>query len=123
MTDEALGDVAYHFEGVGAPFSVGVYDCQLRAAVDRWKTRHQTGDGVYRDPVHGLLSVENGRISVIEGDDRIDAVVARTREITGVERLIAETDADEDLLASLEDLGVLWREGEQLINLVVEIPT
>jgi hypothetical protein len=123
MTDEALNDVAYHFDGVGAPFSVVDYDSQLRAAVERWKSRHQAGDGLYRDPANGLLSVSSGNISCIEGDDRIDGVLTCTREIASVERVVAETHADEDLLASLEDLGVLWREGDHLINLVVELPT
>lgn len=122
MTDDAIFDVAYHFDGVGAPFTVASYDVQLRAAVDRWKSRHQAGDGLYRDPVDGILSVQGGAVSVIAGDDRIDAVIACTREIASVDRVVTETRADEELLAALEDLGVLLREGNQLINLVVEIP-
>ena len=78
---------------------------------------------MYRDPVDGLLSVHGGEVSGIGGDDRIDAVVACTRDVVSVQRVLAETHADDDLLASLQDLGVLWREGDQLINLVVELPT
>ena len=120
MTDEALRDVAYHFDGVGPPFTVQDYEADLKAAVDRWKVRHDAGDGIYRDPDAGLLSMAGGDVSVIGGDDRIDAVIASTREIVDVERLLAQTGADEDLLVQLLELGVLWREGDQLVNLVVE---
>jgi ribosomal peptide maturation radical SAM protein 1 len=123
MSDEALRDVAYHFAGVGAPFAVQDYEPHLKAVVDRWRARHQAGDGFYRDPTEGLLSVSDGEISIIEGDDRIDAVIACTREIVDIQRVIAETRADDRLLADLLDLGVLWQEGNQLINLVVEIPS
>jgi ribosomal peptide maturation radical SAM protein 1 len=122
MSDEALRDVAYHFEGVGPPFVVQDYDDSLRTAVDRWKSRHQAGDGWYRGETQGLVSVSDGDISVIEVDDRIDAVIAWTREIISIQRLVAETQADDSLIASLMDLGVLWREGDQLLNLVVELP-
>ena len=122
MTDDALRDVAYHFDGVGAPFTVQDYEADLKAAVDRWKTRHAAGDGIYRDPRAGVLLVADGGISAIEGDERIDAVIACTREIVDVERLLTETGADADLIEELLDLGVLWREGDQLINLVVETP-
>jgi ribosomal peptide maturation radical SAM protein 1 len=122
MPGDALHDVAYHFNGVGSSLSVGDYDDRLRAAVERWHARHQSGDGFYRDQVEGLLSVVGGSVSLIEGDERIDAVVACTREITSVARVMTETGADDDLVASLEELGVLMREGDQLINLVVELP-
>ena len=122
MSDEALRDVAYHFEGVGAPFVIQHYEPHLKAAVDRWRDRHHAGDGVYRDPVEGLLSMSDGEVSAIEGDDRIDAIIACTNEIADVHRVMAETRADDKLLAELLDLGVLWQEGNQLINLVVEIP-
>jgi ribosomal peptide maturation radical SAM protein 1 len=121
MSEQALRDVAYHFDGIGAPFVVQEYESLLKAAVDRWKMRHQAGDGMYRDPAEGLLAVADGTISTIEGDDRLDAVIACTREIVDVGRVIAETRADDRLLTELVDLGVLWREGDQLINLVVEI--
>jgi ribosomal peptide maturation radical SAM protein 1 len=121
MSDEALREVAYHFEGVGAPFSVHEYDAQLRAAVERWKVRHKAGDGWYWDQAGGLLSMSDGEVSAVR-DERIDAVIGCTKEIAGVQRVIAETGANEGLLAELIDRGVLWREGDQVINLVIEIP-
>jgi len=123
MSDEALGDTAYHFRGVGAAFSVQGYEGALRAAVDRWKNRHSAGDGLYLDPANGLVSVCGDEVSVLGGDDRIDAVVACTHEVTSVQRVEAATQADNVLIAALQDSGLLWQEGDQLINLVVRLPT
>ncbi len=122
MSEEALRDVAYHFDGVGPPFAADEYAAELRAAVDRWRARHAAGDGIYRGRSGGLLRVRGGRLEALERDDRVDAVVRRTDELVGVGTLLEDTGADEALLARLVDLGVLWREAGQLINLVVTIP-
>jgi ribosomal peptide maturation radical SAM protein 1 len=122
VDDSTLHDLAYYFRGDGGPPLPRARAVRLQDAVRRWITRHDNGDGLYWDQANGLISMQDGEASVFEGDERFDAVVARSHDAVNVDRLMADTGANEDMIAELVDIGVLWRDGDQVINLAVTVP-
>jgi len=122
VDDTTLYDLAYYFRGDGGPPLPRERAERLQQAVQRWMARHVDGDGLYWDEANGLMSMTNGEASVFDGDARFDAVIARSHEIVQVDRLMADTGADEQMISEMIDMGVLWRDAEQVINLAVKIP-
>ena len=123
VDDATLYDLAYYFRGEGGPPLPRERARRLQSAAQRWITRYREGDGLYWDEANGLVSMQGGEASVFTGDDRFDAVVARSHEVVQIDRLMADTGADEDMISELVDKGVLWCDGDQVINLVVKIPS
>jgi hypothetical protein len=119
MEEPAVRDVAYHFAGRGGPLDVGRYLGRLQRGLARWQAAHARGDGLFWTATRRLLVSRDGRVSEIAGDDRLSAIVARSHDIVSVDRLFQDTGCDDALLGSLIDLGVLFREGNQVVNLAV----
>jgi ribosomal peptide maturation radical SAM protein 1 len=119
MGDAAVRDVAYYFTGRGGQLDVGLYLSRLQRGLARWRAAHARGDGLFWTKKGGLLVARGDRVSQISGDERLAAVVARSHDIVSVDRLFQETGCDDDLLDALIDLGVVFREGNLVVNLAV----
>ena len=120
MDEDGLRDVAYHFDGIGGALDVAGYLPPLETAVERWKQRHEAGDGLFFDPSEGLLRVEDGTVTVLEAGPRLEPLIRRTNEIVPIATLAAE-GVDLGLVDELVDLGVLFREGGSVLNLAVSL--
>jgi ribosomal peptide maturation radical SAM protein 1 len=121
MEDEGLRDVAYHFEGIGGSLAVTGYLGRLEAAIEKWKGRHEAGDGLFFHPDGGLLRIDGGSVTALEAGDRLEALIRRTNEIVSITKL-HDAGVDPSLVDELVGLGVLIREGDSVLNLAVCLP-
>jgi ribosomal peptide maturation radical SAM protein 1 len=119
MGEAAVRDVAYHFTGLGGRLDPGVYLPRLQRGLARWRTAHARGDGLFWTGTRRLLLSRGDHLSEISGDERLPAVIAASHDIVSIERLFQETGCDDELLAALIDLGAVFREGNQVVNLAV----
>ena len=121
LNEEALVEIAYHFDAIGGP-DLGAYYRALDVAVRRWQRRHTAGDGLFWDETIGLVRISEGQGSMIERDSLLDRLIEQTHEITTIHRLLTLRDVTTDLIDQLVDQGVLYREGDRVINLAVRVP-
>lgn len=122
LDDEALHEIAYHFEGVGIGFHLDTYYPRLENGLDEWQKRHEAGDGLYWDARHGLMRVEGGAATPYETSEVLDRVLAATDDVTSVDRLLDLPGVDEALLEGLVEDGILYRERRSVVNLAVRLP-
>lgn len=119
LSEEALLDVAYHFDSVGGTDRLREYIGDLTDAVTRWRAAHARGDGLFWDDRTGLVRIENGEASVIDGGPALANVIAASHDITTMAKLLEVTGGDGSLLDELLDMGILYREGNHVVNLAV----
>lgn len=118
LDDAALADVAYHFRGEGGVSPEGYID-RLSVAFDEWNERHAAGEGLFLDPIHGLIRAREGarrRIPVGETGARI---LGATHRVTPIERVIADSGCGRGDLERLVDEDILHIEGSKVLNLAV----
>jgi magnesium-protoporphyrin IX monomethyl ester (oxidative) cyclase len=122
LARDAVHDLAYHVVGEGKPVDTDPYLARLTRAVARWKRAHLRGDGLFWSQRSGvLLRWREGTASEIAGDPRLPDVIAATHEIVAAAEMMARTGCDESMLQSLLRLGIVMREGSQVINLAVRL--
>lgn len=117
MSDEALQDVAYHFDSVGGGVRIDDYIDEMNDAVGRWRDAHARGDGLFWDDRTGLVKMENGEASVISGGQALADVIAASHDITTMANLLKIDGVDAPLIEELIDVGILFREGNHVVNL------
>jgi ribosomal peptide maturation radical SAM protein 1 len=116
--DEALNDVAYHFNGIGG-VEPGRYLRRLRSAVKEWQERFRQNDGLFLDPEKGLVRNEsaNGMRFGLAPD--LMRIVELTHDVTPIERVMAETGCNRSVLDQLAKAGILYIEGDKTLNLAI----
>lgn len=114
----ALHDIAYHFSGIGG-VAPGEYLPRFERAVTEWRARHEQGEGLFLDPEAGL--VRNGAEQGLSYplDPVISKILECTHEVTSISRVLAEARCPRALLVELERHGILYVEGESVLNLAV----
>ena len=122
LSEAGLRDVAYHFQARGGPDLLKGYFDRLHAALDRWRRRHAQGVGLFWDDDLGLLDMRNGDAEVIPHSPEVDAVIERSHEIVGLDRLAQTAATAGSLIEQLLDRGVLIREGNRIVNVAVRLP-
>lgn len=119
MSEEALHDVAYHFDSLGGAVDLGQYMTDLTRAMERWRAAYARGDGLFWDDQTGLVTIANGEASVIRGEQRLADVITASHDITTVANLLKVAQGDEALIEELIEMGILYREGNHVVNMAV----
>jgi ribosomal peptide maturation radical SAM protein 1 len=118
LGDEALHDIAYHFWGVGGVSSASYFE-RFEEAVQTWRARNERGEGLFLHPEQGLL--QNGADNAVRypTEGLLGRVLDATHEVTTVSRVLAECGCDRAVLTELTRHGILYIEGESVLNLAV----
>jgi ribosomal peptide maturation radical SAM protein 1 len=120
FSDEALHDVAYHFNGLGG-ITPGPYLKRLRAAVKDWTERFKQNDGLFLDPEKGLVRNESGHGMRYGLPPALQNIVDLTHDITPIDRLLAETGCPRTVIDQLVKANVLFVEGDKVLNLAIRV--
>jgi ribosomal peptide maturation radical SAM protein 1 len=120
LSEEALADVAYHFNGVGG-IAPGPYLKRLKGAVKDWVERNQQGDGLFVDPEKGLVRNECGHGMRYGLKPDLQAVVDMTHDIVPIERVMAGTGCSRTVIDQLAKANILYVEGDKVLNLSVRL--
>jgi hypothetical protein len=120
LDDDALSNIAYHFEGFGG-VSTDSYLDRFEAAVKQWKARHQKGDGLFWHRYIGMTQVERGHRFRIMMNETVRRVIEMTHRIVPVSRVVNETGADAGLIDKMVEDGFLYVERGNVINLTERI--
>ncbi len=118
LTESALFDISFRFHGVGA-VAPAAYLGRFRAAVERWRGRHVAGDGLFLDPREGLVRNADGSARRFQPSSVLDRILEVSHDIVSVARVAAHARCERRLLDQLAREGVLYLEGDRLINLAV----
>jgi ribosomal peptide maturation radical SAM protein 1 len=122
LDDEETASIAWRFESVGtstlAP--VGDYYDETASAIADWQRRHLEGEGLFWHREHGLLRKRDGEIDQYEPTPTLVSIIEHTNTITTAANLMRECDVDDETVEGLVDDGILFREGDKLINLAVD---
>jgi ribosomal peptide maturation radical SAM protein 1 len=118
LDDAALLDLVPFFVGEGGP-DTAPYETRLREAVARWIANHQRGDGLFLDPVRGLVRNEGGSGFKFDPHPVLDAVIAATHQVATVESVLRKTRCRREFLQQMQRLGLVYIEQDRIINLAV----
>jgi len=120
-SDELVRGMAYHFEGEGGPLAVKLYCGELQAAVDTWTKRFAAGDGLYWNDEIGLFEVENSEPAAYEKNPELETILANTHSITSLNQLLSLPGVQPGTVTEMIDKGILFQEGQQIINLAARV--
>jgi len=121
LSDEAVAALAWSFEATSDAFlPIEEYLPQLRAAIEDWRRRHRRGDGLFWTREDGLFRRTDGEFEVYETTPELQALIESTHSVIGIDKLIATCNLDEGDLEAWTDEGVLFREGDKIVNLAVD---
>jgi len=116
--DDALHDVAYHFEGIGGVVP-GRYLKRLRSAVREWQERFKQNDGLFLDPDKGLVRNESDSGMRYGLAPELMRIVEMTHDVTPIDRVVAETGCNRNVIEQLAKAGILYIEGDKTLNLAI----
>ena len=120
FTDEALNDVAYHFNGIGG-IKAGSYLKRLRAAAKEWKERFNQNDGLFLDPEMGLVRNESGHGMRYGLQPALQKIVDLTHDVTPIEKLMEQTGCPRTIIDQLAKANILYVEGDKVLNLAIRV--
>lgn len=120
LGEEAIRDLAYHFHAQGG-WPLDTYLPRLSESVERWKRRHSRGEGLFFNERDGLVRIEDGEAFVIGPGPVVAAVVRNSHDIVGLEEFCRAAGCESGLVEDLAARGVLYREGDRLVNLAVRL--
>jgi hypothetical protein len=118
LDDTVLRDLAYHFDGIGGVSSTAYFE-RFAAAVNHWQQRHLRGDGLFLDPVRGLVRNEAGRGTRFSLNDTMQRVLDCTHDIAPIGRVLEHARCPRSLLERMAELGLLHVEADKVVNLTV----
>ena len=118
FSDEALNDVAYHFNGIGG-IQPGPYLKRLRGAIKEWVERFQQNDGLFLDPKKGLVRNECTHGMRYGLAPELMKIINMTHDVTPIGRVMAETGCQRTVVEQLAKAGILYIEGDKTINLAI----
>ena len=118
LADDALFDIAYHFEGTGG-VSTDAYAAGFVDAVQQWRDRHAQGDGLFLDPDQGLVRNGAGRGTRLSAGAVLDRVLECTHDVAPIERVLQQAGCRRADLDELARHGIVYIEGGRVLNLAV----
>ena len=121
LSRQALHDVAYHFDALGGTCALRAYLGDVQTAVERWKSAHTRGDGVFWDDERGLILIREGEARLIQREERLAAVINASHDIVALPDLMAVAGGNHGLIEELLGLGILYQEGNRVVNLAVRV--
>jgi hypothetical protein len=116
--DEALNDVAYHFNGIGG-VSPSRYLKRLKSALKEWQERFKANDGLFLDSEKGLVRNDAANGLRYGLAPELMRIVEMTHDITPIERVMAETGCLRTVIDQLAKASILYIEGDKTINLAI----
>ena len=120
FTDQALNDVAYHFNGIGG-IKAGSYLKRLRAAAKEWKERFNQNDGLFLDPDQGLVRNESKHGMRYGLQPALQKVVDLTHDVTPIDKVVEQTGCPRTVIDQLAKANILYIEGDKVLNLAIRI--
>jgi ribosomal peptide maturation radical SAM protein 1 len=120
LDEQTLCDIAYHFEAKGG-LSMSSYLKRFQDGVAEWKARHEQGDGLFWNTFDGLMKVENRVTEKIVVNETVRRVIECTHTIQPVSRVIDQTGCESSLLDEMANLGFLYMENKNVVNLTVRV--
>jgi ribosomal peptide maturation radical SAM protein 1 len=118
LDPEGLQEVAYHFEGVGG-LSCEAYLEDFRSGVSEWQRRNTEGQGLFLDPVQGLVRNDSQSGFRFELKPVLKRVLDCTHDVVPVSRVLERADCSRALLDKMVAHGLLFIEDEMALNLAV----
>jgi ribosomal peptide maturation radical SAM protein 1 len=118
LNQRDLINIAPFFVGEGGP-DVTAYEERFRKAVEDWSSKNERGDGLFLDPVAGLVRNENGGGFQFSRHPVLDAVIAATHEVATIEQVMTKTSCGMPTLKEMQRLGLVYIEGDHILNLAV----
>jgi hypothetical protein len=100
---------------------VKLYCGELQAAVDTWTKRFAAGDGLYWNDEIGLFEVENSEPAAYEKNPELETILANTHSITSLNQLLSLPGVQPGTVTEMIDKGILFQEGQQIINLAARV--
>lgn len=115
---ERVFDIANYYVA-DAPFVAGDYVERLSQALVSWDERNRRGEGLFLDRTRGL--VRNGPNGGFRFDmnPTLEKILERTHQITPVAAVLDHARCSEAVLAQLQAHGIIYREGNKVLNLTV----
>lgn len=119
LSKHTLFDIAYHFEAVVPSVHVERYLDRLQQAVAQWKAARASGEGLFWDPRRGLVLIRDGEGTVVHPTPQLRAVIEASNEIITMSELVTAAGGDTALIDELLKMGVLYHEGNYVLNLAL----
>jgi ribosomal peptide maturation radical SAM protein 1 len=119
LSKETLFDIAYHFEAVVPSVHLERYLERLEQAVAEWKAARDRGEGMFWDPRQGLVLIRDGEGTVIHSTPKLRAVIEASNEIISLPEVVAAAGGDAAFIDELVEMGVLYREGNNVLNVAL----
>jgi ribosomal peptide maturation radical SAM protein 1 len=118
VDEDTLTNLAPFFDADGGP-AYGAYLEEFTAGVRSWKERHLRGDGLFLTPHEGLVRNEAGKAYRFDAHPKLAAVLDLTHDLASVEQVRSQARCNDSLLVQMEQMGLVYREGDQILNLAV----
>jgi hypothetical protein len=118
LAADDVARISFRFTGVGA-VEPEQYLERFTAAVSRWRSRHDAGDGLFLHPQQGLIRNSAGKGFRFLPGPTLDAIVANTHDIVHVPWLLERVGCERSLLEELARQGIVYIEGNKVLNLAV----
>jgi ribosomal peptide maturation radical SAM protein 1 len=118
LDSEALQEIAKYFVG-RAPVCPEKYLERLDQAVSEWQARNQRGEGLFLDSVHGLVRNQAGSGFRYDLSPPLARLLECTHQVASLPRVLDHVGCSRDNLTQLERLGLLYIEGNQILNLTL----
>ncbi len=118
--NDALNDVAYHFNGVGG-IQPGSYLKRLRGALNEWRERFDKNDGLFLDPEQGLIRNESGHGMRFGLAPALQRIVDETHDVVPIAKVMQAASCPRAVIDQLAKAGILYIEGEKVLNLAIRV--
>ena len=118
LDEQALFDIAYHFNGIGG-VKPGPYLKRIRSAAESWRERFDQNEGLFFDPDKGLVRNGAGEGFSYGRNPGLEQIIQATHDIRSIDQVIAEVGCSRGVIEKLAKGRVLYIEGDKVINLAV----
>jgi hypothetical protein len=123
LGDATLRDLAYHFRGIGG-VSTTAYLGRLETEVGTWQRRYRQNEGLFLDPVQGLVRNDAERGFRFRMTDTMARVLECTHRVAAIPRVLEHARCTRALLEQMAAHDLLYLEGNRVLNLTArtEVP-
>jgi ribosomal peptide maturation radical SAM protein 1 len=118
LGEAALHDIAKYFMGRSGVVSEAYLE-RLERAVSEWRQRNRGGEGLFLDPEQGLVRNGPERGFRFQMTPVLERVLECTHRIAPVTSVLERAGCSRNALNQLEMHGILYVEGDRVLNLAV----
>jgi ribosomal peptide maturation radical SAM protein 1 len=116
LGEAMLRDLAYHFCGIGG-VSAGGYLGRLEREVETWQRRYRRGEGLFLDPVEGLVRNDAERGFRFHMNDTMARVLECTHQVAPIARVLEHARCTRAVLEQMAAHDLVYLEGNRVLNL------